>query len=264
MSFLEAVLYGLVQGITEFLPVSSSGHLALLGRIFATDPAAMLSLATLMHMGTLISVFVVMRHEIGAIFHDIFGEKTWKIILASIPAFVTVLLLGDFLEELFAGGFLGVSFLISGVILMGSQLLLRRKSPGKDIGYKEALVAGIGQAIAVAPGISRSGMSISALLLCGVEREKAIRFSFLMAIPAILGGFAMDVVDLFQGKGPALASLGVPNMLVGILAAAGSGYLSMRFMLSRLRRRGFLICAVYVLVLGSLILVDQSITHIFF
>jgi undecaprenyl-diphosphatase len=264
MNFWEAILYGLVQGITEFLPLSSSGHLALLGRILGTDKDVMFSLASLMHVGTLISIFAVMWREIGGIFRDIFGAKTWQIILASIPALLAVILLGDWLDSLFAGGYLGISFLISAMILTVSQLLIHEKKANKDVGYKESLIAGIGQAIAVAPGISRSGTTICALQLSGVEREKAIRFSFLMAIPAILGGFAKDMLDMVKGEGSALLAPGAFNVVIGVLVAAISGYFAMRFMIRKLRRKGFLVCAIYVAALGALILIDQSVTHLVF
>jgi undecaprenyl-diphosphatase len=268
MKFLEAILFGLVQGVTEFLPVSSSGHLTLLGKIFGTDPAVMFSLTTLLHMGTLISVFIVMRKEIWAILKNLAGARTWQLIIATIPAVIVALLLGDKLEQLFAGGFLGISFLLTALILALTLVFVRKdesgQSKGSDVGYWQALAGGIGQAVGVAPGVSRSGSSISALMLCGVERQKAISFSFLMAIPAILGGFTLDIYHMVQGQGPTLSDIGVMNIIGGVAAAALSGWVAMRFMLKRLQRRGFLVCAIYVAVLGLLILLDQSVTHLLF
>ncbi len=264
MHFIEAIFFGLIQGITEFLPVSSSGHLTLMGRIFETDPNAMLSFTTLLHMGTLISVFVVMRREIGEIIHDIFGSRTWQLVLATIPAVIVAVLLGDWLDALFEGGFLGYSFLATGVILVSSLLWTRKNQTPKEIGYREALIGGVGQAIAIVPGISRSGATITSLLLSGINREKAIRFSFLMSIPAILGGFALDVIHMIKGEGSAVLSLGIINIIAGVIAAAVSGWLAMEFMLRKLNRRGFLYCAVYVTVLGFLVLFDQSFTHFLF
>lgn len=263
MNFLEAIIFGLVQGITEFLPVSSSGHLTLFGRIFQMDEDIMMSFSTLLHMGTLISVFVVMRREIGEILRDIFGRKTWLIIVATVPAILAAVLLGDWLESLFGGSMLGFSFLATALILLTS-LLWRKQQTAGDIGYKEAVIGGIGQAIAIVPGISRSGTTITALLLSGVERQQAIRFSFLMSIPAILGGFALDVYHLFQGEGSAVMDLGIGNIIIGVLAAAVSGWLVMEFMLRKLNRRGFLYCALYAALLGILIIVDQNFTHVIF
>ena len=263
MNFLEAIIFGLVQGITEFLPVSSSGHLTLFGRIFAVEEAAMMSFTTLLHMGTLIAVFVVMRREIGGILRDIFGRMTWLIVVATIPAVIAAIILGDWLDSLFGGSMLGYSFLMTAVILLTSLLWRHEKTSG-DVGYKEAVLGGIGQAIAIVPGISRSGTTITALLLSGVERQKAIRFSFLMSIPAILGGFALDVYHLIKGEGSAVLDLGIGNIIIGVLAAAASGWLVMEFMLRKLNRRGFIYCAIYAAILGILILIDQSVTHFIF
>ncbi len=263
MNVLIAIIFGLVQGITEFLPVSSSGHLTLFGRLFEVDETAMLSFTTLLHMGTLIAVFVVMRKEIGQIIRDIFGRRTWLLVIATIPAIIAAVLLGDFLDTLFAGGYLGYSFLLTAVILLVS---LVRKPPqqSREINTRDALVGGFGQAIAILPGVSRSGSTITALLLSGIDRDKAIRFSFLMSIPAILGGFAKDIYDLVKDQDSSVLSLGIGNIIIGVLAAAISGYLVMEFMLRKLNRKGFVYCAVYVAILGILVIVDQTATHIVF
>lgn len=263
MSFFEALVYGLVQGITEFIPVSSSGHLTLFGRIFNTDAELMLTLSAWLHMGTLIAVFVVMRREIKEILHDLFGPRTWQLVIATIPAVIVALLLGDWLESLFGGGMLGYSFMLTGVLLL-STLLRRSPRPDKKIGYREALIAGTGQAIAIVPGISRSGSTLTALLFTGIDRQKAIRFSFLMSIPAIMGGFIFDLIDLVRNNGDALAGLGIGNIIVGVIAAGLSGYLAMEWMLKKLTRRGFAVCAAYVLLLGLLVIVDQNWTGIVF
>lgn len=265
MSIIEAIIYGLVQGFTEFIPVSSSGHLTLLGRLFDTDPDAMFTLSAWLHMGTLIAVFIVMRREIVTIIRDIFGPKTWQIVLATIPAVIVAFALGGWLSELFGGRFLGYSFLLTGVILLAA--ILRRQPqdrPEREIGYREALIAGIGQAVAILPGVSRSGTTLTALLATGVERKKAIRFSFLMSIPAIMGGFVFDLKDLLGGEGAALTELGIGNLIIGVIAAAAAGWLAMEWMLRKLNRKGFRYCAIYVLILGTLVLFDQSFTRVFF
>lgn len=264
MGILEAILFGLIQGITEFLPVSSSGHLTLFGLVFDIDPNIMMSFSTLLHMGTLVSVFVVMRKEIIEILRDILGRRTWHLVVATIPAFLAAFFLGDWLDSLFGGSMLGVSFLATAAILIVSVLWKRKKPPIEDVGYREALIGGLGQAVAIIPGISRSGTTITALLVAGVNRDKAIRFSFLMSIPAILGGFAFDVKKMIEGQGSAIGSLGIGNIIVGVLVAAVSGWLVMEFMLRKLNRRGFLVCAIYVAILGVLILCDQYIFHLFF
>lgn len=264
MSLIEAIILGLIQGITEFLPVSSSGHLTLMGKIIEADETAMLSLTTWLHLGTLIAVFVVMRREIVDILKNLKGLTVRLIILATIPAVLMALLLGDWLDSLFGGGFLGVSFLLTGIAMLVAALMLSRQRKTRPIGYREALSAGLGQAIAILPGVSRSGLTVTAMLLTDVEREQAIRFSFLMSIPAILGGLALDLLDVIQGEGAALLSFGAGNLIAGVLAAAVSGWLAMEFMIRHLNRRGFLICAIYVIVLGGLVILDQTVTHLVF
>ena len=322
MTLLEAIFFGLIQGITEFIPVSSSGHLSLLGQIFKTDPDAMFTLSAWVHMGTLIAVFIVMRREIMDILRDIFGPMTWKIAVATVPTVIMALLLQSKLSEIFGGEFLGYSFLLTGIfllliVLFGQQKARDGQNTGdqsahtreknitavktktdnnettddarqdrpqatvadddeaaseseisvggrKDVGYKEALFAGIGQAIAILPGVSRSGSTLTAMLIAKVDREKAIRFSFLMSIPAIIGGFVFDLKDLIQGEGAAIATLGVGNLIVGVLASAISGYLAMAWMLRRLKGKAFMVCAIYVLILGVLVLIDQNFTQLIF
>ncbi len=261
MSLFESMILGLIQGVTEFLPVSSSGHLTLFGRIFTIEEQAMLSLTTLLHMGTLIAVLFVMRQEIVAIFKDIFGKKTWLLVIATIPAVLAALLLGDFLDTLFGGAYLGVSFLLTGLILLLSLLAGKTETPRESLSMKDALSAGIGQAVAILPGVSRSGTTLTTLLLRGIERKTAIRFSFLMSIPAILGGFVLDLKDLLTGSGTAITMLGAGPIIVGIVAAALSGWLAMEFMIRKLTRRGMVICAVYVIVLGLFVLLDQNMLH---
>ena len=130
-----------------------------------------------------------------------------------------------------------------------------------SIRWLDALVTGIAQAVAILPGVSRSGSTITALLARGIEREAAIRFSFLLSIPAILGGFSLDMYSLVK-SGEGLGSTPVAVILAGVVVAAASGYLVMRFMLARLTRKGMLICAAYVALLGAFLVIDKAWLHI--
>lgn len=301
MNFLEALILGLIQGITEFIPVSSSGHLTLFGKVFDVDSSIMLSFTTLLHVGTLIAVFIVMRKDIKSILLDIFGKMTWLIIIATIPAVIAAVLLGDLLDELFAGGSLGYSFLMTGLILLSTLMIKQDKSmhqaklvraasiqkdeisaePSsddsdnasevtainrlpKEISYKEALIAGLGQAVAILPGISRSGSTLAALLFCKIDRKKAVRFSFLMSIPAIAGGFLLDLIKMFGGETTALTQLDPFVIIIGIAAAFFSGWLAMNYMLKKLTAKGLLVFAIYVIILGLLVLIDQNWLHLVF
>lgn len=301
MNFFEALILGLIQGITEFIPVSSSGHLTLFGKVFDVDSSIMLSFTTLLHVGTLIAVFIVMRKDIKSIILDIFGKMTWLIIIATIPAVIAAVLLGDFLDELFAGGSLGFSFLMTGLILLSTLMIKQDKSMHqaklvraasiqkdeisaeplsddsdnaseetavnrlpKEISYKEAIIAGLGQAVAILPGISRSGSTLAALLFCKIDRKKAVRFSFLMSIPAIAGGFLLDILKMFGGETTALTQLDPFIIIVGIAAAFFSGWLAMNYMLKKLTSKGLLVFAVYVIILGLMVLIDQNWLHMVF
>lgn len=301
MNFLEALILGLIQGITEFIPVSSSGHLTLFGKVFDVDSSIMLSFTTLLHVGTLIAVFIVMRKDIKGILLDIFGKMTWLIIIATIPAVIAAVLLGDLLDELFAGGSLGYSFLMTGLILLSTLMIKQDRSvhqaklvratsiqkdeiPAepfsddsdnasevtainrlpKEISYREALIAGLGQAVAILPGISRSGSTLAALLFCKIDRKKAVRFSFLMSIPAIAGGFLLDLIKMFGGETTALTQLDPFVIIIGIAAAFFSGWLAMNYMLKKLTAKGLLVFAIYVIILGLLVLIDQNWLHLVF
>lgn len=261
MRLWEAVIYGIVQGLTEFLPVSSSGHITLLGRIFGTPQEVMQSFTTMLHVGTLIAVFMVMWKEIKAILKDLAGLTTRLLIVATIPAVLFALLFSDWIEKAFGhGASLGFEFLITGIILL-SVFLVRGGEQKTTIGYREAAIAGAGQAVAILPAISRSGATIAALLHAGVARDAAIRFSFLMAVPAILGGFILDVYGMVRSDTNVFIELGVFNVIVGVVLAGVFGWLAMRWMIRRLTRRGFLYCAFYVIGLGTLILCDQQVTR---
>lgn len=264
MSIFEAILLGLIQGVTEFLPVSSSGHLTLFGRIFKTDAAALLSIATWLHMGTLISVCLIMYRELLALLKDLFGKRMIRLIIATIPAVAAAVLFGDWLESLFGGSHLGYEFLVTGVILLLTVLLKPKQETDKSVGYREAFLAGIGQAFAIIPAISRSGATIAAMLWSGVNRKKAIRFSFLMSVPAIFGSFLLDVVKIFKDDTPPLQGVSPIAVALGVIAAAVSGYLAMNFMIKKLDDKGFLISAAYVIGLGFLILIDQTWLHLVF
>jgi len=192
MTVFEALVLGVVQGITEFLPVSSSGHLVLIQTIFGIEEPVLL-FDTLVHTATLIAVCAVLWQDIWNILKKIIQPLTLYLVIATIPAVIAALLFKKQIEGVFsATSFLGFFFLVTAGLLLFSELWRRRAAnPGsvdeKNMRWYEALIVGIFQAVAIMPGISRSGATLSAGLIRGFNREFAVRFAFLLSIPAILG-----------------------------------------------------------------------------
>ena len=198
MSYLEAIILGFIQGLTEFLPVSSSGHLELMKAIQGqeiTGESGML-MTVVLHFATALSTILVFRKDIGEIFKGIFQFKlneefyfSLKILLSMIPAVIVGVLFEDELESLFTGKIMFVGWML---LLTGALLILadRAKNSDKKVGFGHAVIIGVSQAIAILPGVSRSGSTIGTSVLLGIDRSKAARFSFLMVVPLILGKMA--------------------------------------------------------------------------
>ena len=253
MNMFLAMLLGLVQGLCEFLPVSSSGHLVLLRQIFGMDEPGLL-LDTLLHVGTLVAIFVVFWKDILQMLKKPFSKPVYLLAVATVPAAV---LFGDFFETAFTGKYLGVGFLLTSAVLFVSG---RRQGHRQELGYADAVTMGVFQAFAILPGLSRSGSTISGGLFRGVDREQAAKFSFLMSIPAILGSVVLQVKDLASGE----AALPFWPVLVGTVAAALSSLFAIKFMLYLIKKANLAAFAVYTLVLGVLVCIDQWWTHLFF
>ena len=282
MSVIEALILGIVQGITEFLPVSSSGHLVLLQKIFGiTEPVLIFD--TAVHLGTLLAVIVVLRRDIWNILRRIVQPLTLFIIVATIPAVIAALLFKDRIEAaFFSGAFLGFAFLSTSLMLIISEKLKQgfekpgsvpskpdRPSSAKtqdEMNWFDALVIGILQAIAIIPGISRSGATISGALSRRLDRDFAARFSFLLSIPAILGALVLQIKDLggTANQGTATGGIGLLPIMIGVICASVTGFLSIRLTLKIVRERSLLGFALYTGILGILVLVDKFGTHFFF
>ena len=208
MSIFEAIILGVIQGLTEFLPVSSSGHLELAKAVFgdgAVGKESML-MTVVLHFATALSTVVIFRKDIVQIFKGLFKFKnndelkfSIRIIVSMIPAALVGVLLKDEIESLFGGAIMLVGFML---IVTGLLLFLadKAKKTDKEVGLMQSLLIGISQAIAILPGISRSGATISTSVLLGIDREKAARFSFLMVVPLIFGAMAVDTKDYLDAK----------------------------------------------------------------
>lgn len=268
MNALEALIMGIVQGLTEFLPVSSSGHLMLLEKLTGmSEEAGGAFFTTMVHIATLIAVIIVYRKTVwNLICHPI--QKTMLyLIVATIPTVIIALLYKTVLVQFDAmassGSFLGVSFIITAVLLMLCDRASKRENMRsmENMKMKDALIIGGMQCIGTLPGISRSGSTISGAMFTGLDKSAAADFSFLMSIPAILGSAVLEGKDAIEA-----GTIGVPiaSLIVGMLAAGVTGYFAVRFMLKLIKGRRFYGFAIYTGVLGTLVIVDQLFTHVIF
>jgi undecaprenyl-diphosphatase len=277
MNIIYAAALGIIQGLTEFLPVSSSGHLVLFQKLFGISEPALL-FDTMLHVGTLVAVVVVLWKDIWAILRKIYQPLTVYMIIATIPTVIAALAFRKQLEKAFeTGHFLGFAFLITSVLLIGAELLAKRGAIRGDsaknaatMTWLDALVIGIMQAVAIIPGVSRSGATLSGALSRRLDRDFAARFSFLLSIPAILGAVVFQLKDLVKGEAAAsggvtaVDSIGTAAMIAGTLSAAVVGFFAVRFMLKIVREKSLWGFAIYTGVLGLLVLLDQLVLKLVF
>ena len=276
MSIISAVFLGAIQGLTEFLPVSSSGHLVLFQNIFGVSEPAML-FDIMVHVGTLAAVFVVLWKDIWAILRKLWQPLTAYLIIATVPAVIAALAFKKPIEAAFESGrFLGFAFLMTSALLVFAELMSRRVSRpidtakeaacGTAMNWLDALVVGVLQAIAVVPGVSRSGATLSGALSRKLDRDFAARFSFLLSIPAILGALVLQLKDLSKGGAAADTSAGIgpAAIIAGTVSAAVVGFFAVRLMLKIVREKSLWGFAIYTGVLGLLVLIDQFGTHLVF
>lgn len=262
MHILEAALLGLIQGLTEFLPVSSSGHLVLFQSIFGIEEATQ-TFDILLHMATLIAVFIFYWNDIWALMRKPFQRTTYLLIAGTIPTVILALLFNDTLNGIFGSGkFIGFNFIITGLVLLYADSQKGGRKKVKNMSYFDALVVGTMQGIAISPAISRSGMTISASLFRGMDRENAAKFSFLLSIPAILGAMVLALKDMVSGEAALAETVGIIPMMVGFAVAALSGYIAIRFMVDIIKKGKLKWFSVYVFLLGSILIIDQFFLHI--
>lgn len=262
MNYFEAIwksiVLGTVQGITEFLPVSSSGHLSLLQRALGFDMAggSMMFVNVMLHLGTLIAVVFVFWRDILGLFKKPF-KTLLMLIVATVPAGVVGVVAGDKIDELFAGAqgllYLAICFAATAVMLLVCELVAKRWKHPKPLGWKNAVPMALMQAVALFPGISRSGSTIVAGTVSGAEREDVAKFSFLMSIPIILGSVAMELKDIiFPSEGVTLSMGGaeIVGMIVGVVCAAVFGFLSVKVMLKVIGKANYKWFAFYLVLLS--------------
>ncbi|KNZ69335.1 bacitracin resistance protein BacA [Thermincola ferriacetica] len=254
MTVLQAAILGLIQGLTEFLPISSSGHLVLFQRFFGLSKGV-LTFDVFVHLGTLVAVFAVFWQDILALLKKPWQRLTALIITGTIPTGIMGLGLKDFFEKIFASGStLGVEFIATGVILWWAESIRQRNKGVDQITYADAAFVGFMQGVAILPAISRSGLTIAGALFRGIDRDTAARFSFLISIPAILGAALVDGKDVIQAG---TVGVGTIPLIVGTVVSAVAGYFAIRIMLRILRQGTLKVFSYYVWALGILVIILQ-------
>ncbi len=266
---IQGLVMGIVQGLTEFLPISSSGHLIIVPFLLGwTDPfITSLAFSVMLHVGTLIALLVYFRSDwirlvpagLSAIrdrsFHaDPDRRLAWLLVTATIPGAIAGFLLNDVIEARFReAGLVAVTLVVGAVILWLADRWGARTKGIDDVTFPQAAGFGLAQAIALVPGISRSGISISAARLAGLDREAAARFSFLMATPITAGAAVFELKKLASGEAGVAVSLG--PLLAGLIAAFVAGMLAIGLMLRYLRTRSLTVFVVYRIILAVVVII---------
>ncbi|HEY8423491.1 MAG TPA: undecaprenyl-diphosphate phosphatase [Clostridia bacterium] len=254
MTIWEAIVLGIVQGLTEFLPVSSSGHLVFFQNVLGIEGA--LSFDIIVHFATLVAVIAAMFEKVKKIILKPFSKPVLLLIISTVPAVLIALVFESFLKSSFGGQYLGWGFLVSAVFLTIGDLVRPKESGQANlsvniedrVSVKDALVMGIFQGIAVFPGVSRSGSTISSGLVIGLDRKTAAEYSFLMSIPIISGAVVFDIIDI----GVVSSGIGAGPLIAGFVSALISGCFAAKFMLKIIQKRNFWGFSIYLIIMSLL------------
>lgn len=261
MDWLQALVLGIIQGLTEYLPVSSSGHLAIGSYLFGIDGEENLAFTVLVHVATVMSTFVVLWKEIDWILKGLFKFKMndetkyfLNIVVSMIPIGIVGVFFKDTVEEIFGSGLLivGCCLLLTAVLLTFSYYAKPRQR--ENISMKDAFIIGLAQACAVLPGLSRSGSTIATGLLLGNKKEKLAQFSFLMVIPPILGEALLDVLKAAKGE-EAFGDISVLPLVVGFIAAFVSGCIACKWMINIVKKGKLIYFGIYCAIAGAVTIV---------
>lgn len=276
MSIWFAVLLGLVQGLTEFLPVSSSGHLVLAQALFGSGIETNYMLFNvLLHLGTLLSVIVAFRRDIRELIVEFFAwvrdgfklrgrpyRRFIVMILLTIVPMFAVLPVKSKIEEVFSSPlFVGLMLLLTSALLFLSEKAPKKHKTEENARFPDALLVGVSQAFAVVPGLSRSGTTICAGLFCGFSRDFAVRFSFIMSLPVVLGANLLELIDVIRDPA-AMGDVSVPCYLIGILVAMISGLAAIRLVRLVTKRGNFRPFVVYCMLVGTIAVVASLIAMV--
>ena len=271
MTFLEALFLGIIQGLTEFLPISSTGHLTIAGKLMGVisteNPEHWTAFMAVIQLGTLLAIIIYFWSDLWGIFIDFindniikrnkFSEQSsnskmgWLIILGSVPVAIIGLGFKDVIEGALTKNLFVIasSLIVLGIILAFAERVGKFKRDLKDITWKDALVIGFAQSLALIPGSSRSGTTITAGIFIGLKRETAARFSFLLSVPAILGSGLLE----FVGSLEYIQFDGLVNLTIATLASAISGYITISFLLFFLKKNSTMVFVIYRIAIGLII-----------
>ncbi|MCL2204181.1 MAG: undecaprenyl-diphosphate phosphatase [Defluviitaleaceae bacterium] len=269
MDVWQAILLGIAQGVTEFLPISSTGHLVVMQRVFGMEEPK-LTFDIAVHVGSLVSIFFFFWKDIWALLKKPFCKMTGLLLVASVPVVVAGFLLrGVIAHELRASWLIAASFIITGLLLVAAdyfanrQGLSERPKTDRDITFLDAFIIGLMQALSLLPAVSRSGATLAGALGRGLNRESATRFIFFMAIIAIAGAGALESVELVRDPS-AIENIGAVPLVVGLLVSAGVGYLAIGLLLRLLKAAKLRYFSYYVWALAAFILLDMLVFNLFF
>lgn len=244
MNWWEALILGIVQGASEFLPISSSGHLILLEKLHIGSESLPFNIA--LHLGTLAAVVIVMRKKIFALFKKGNGKKLLCLLVACVPTVIIALVIKICFPDLLGGRLLGFGFVLTACLLfMGEKFQIAKSTV---LTPKISILTGVLQGIAVLPGVSRSGATVSVLTAQGVDRSEAADFSFLLSIPIILGSAALEGYEIIKGAVP--LDVSVSSVAIGTAAAFISGLMAVSMFLKTIKKHSLLPFALYTLLLG--------------
>lgn len=268
MTELQALLMGLLQGLTEYLPVSSSGHLTIASALFGIEGEENLTFTIAVHVATVLSTLVILWREIAWLLRGLVDTKApllsperkyiLAIVISMIPIGIVGVFFKDYVEAIFGSGLLivGFSLIITAALLTMSYYARPRQK--EEISLWQAFVIGLAQSLAVLPGLSRSGSTIATGLLLGVKKEKMAQFSFLMVIPPILGEALLSILEVAKdGAEAAVGGISMSALLIGFVAAFVSGCLACKWMVSIVKKGKLVYFGVYCAIVGSIILLSS-------
>lgn len=262
MSWIEALILGILQGLTEYLPVSSSGHLAIGSALFGIEGEDNLTFTIVVHVATVLSTLVILWKEINWIFRGLFkfqmNEETRyvvNIIISMIPIGIIGVFFKDYVEDIFGSGLLVVGCMLLITALLLTYSYYAKPRPKEKISIKDAFIIGLAQACAVLPGLSRSGSTIATGLILGNKKESLAQFSFLMVIPPILGEALLDGMKIVKDASMAGAEISTLSLIVGFLAAFISGCIACKWMINIVKKGKLIYFGIYCAIAGILTII---------